>query len=115
MLAEITAFSLIQVMRSEQNLKSQPVSLHMIFKGNPGTGKTTVARILGKIFKDIGLLDKGHLVEVERADLVGSISSYRTEGQGGHTEGLRGILFVDEAYTLPRVGKRISAKRPLPL
>lgn len=68
---EIRAFVKIQKLREEERLLTEPQALHMIFKGNPGTGKTTVARVFGRLFKEIGVLSKGHLLEIERADLVG--------------------------------------------
>ncbi len=90
-------------LRRKMGLKSEAVSRHMIFTGNPGTGKTTIARLTSKLMKSIGALKQGHLVEVSRADLVGRYS--------GHTapltmsvikSALGGVLFIDEAYSLYR-------------
>lgn len=68
---EIYALLQIAQMRTEAGLASGGQAYHMVFKGNPGTGKTTVARIVAKLFQRMGVLTKGHLIEVERADLVG--------------------------------------------
>ncbi|MCR5521088.1 MAG: AAA family ATPase [Lachnospiraceae bacterium] len=93
----------IKKRRSEEGLKSSDVSKHMIFTGNPGTGKTTIARIISRYLKAIGVLTGGQLVEVSRADLVGRYV--------GHTAPLTnqviksaigGVLFIDEAYSLYR-------------
>lgn len=94
---------LVQKMRKQQGLKSSDVSKHMIFKGNPGTGKTTIARLISRYMKAIGALSQGQLVEVTRSDLVGKYV--------GHTapltmqvikSALGGVLFIDEAYSLYR-------------
>lgn len=98
---DLIAFQTVQMLREKQGLHSHKGTMHLAFTGNPGTGKTTVARIVGRIYKQIGLLSKGHFVEVSRTDLIA--------GYQGQTalkvkkvidEAKGGVLFIDEAYSI---------------
>ncbi len=91
----------VRKLREEAGLAVPPISLHMVFMGNPGTGKTTVARILSELFAAIGVLSKGHLTEVDRSGLVaGFVGQTAIKTSEVIQKSLGGILFIDEAYAL---------------
>ncbi len=114
MIKEIYAWIYVNKKREEMGLKARKQALHMMFKGNPGTGKTTVARLIGKLFQKMNVLSKGHLIEAERADLVGEYighTAQKTRDLIKKAQG--GILFIDEAYSLGRGGEKDFGKEAI--
>lgn len=98
---DLIAFQTIQLLREKQGLHAHKGTMHLAFTGNPGTGKTTVARIVGRVYKQIGLLSKGHFVEVSRTDLIAGYqgqTALKVKKVIDDAKG--GVLFIDEAYSI---------------
>lgn len=114
---ELRDLLFLQRLRMRRRLPGvEPVelSMHQVFKGNPGTGKTTVARILGAIYREYGLLKSGHVVSVQRSDLVGAVIGKTEELTKGRIEEAQdGVLFIDEAYSLTGAGAQDFGPRAI--
>lgn len=98
---DLIAYQRVQKLRNQKGLHSQKNTMHLAFLGNPGTGKTTVARIVGRIYKKLGLLSKGHFIEVSRTDLIAGYqgqTALKVKSVIDRAKG--GVLFIDEAYSI---------------
>ncbi|MCR5508282.1 MAG: AAA family ATPase [Lachnospiraceae bacterium] len=93
----------VRKLREERGINNTPLSLHLVFTGNPGTGKTTVARLVARLYHELGVLSKGQLVEVDRSDLVaGYVGQTAIKTSDKIKDAMGGVLFIDEAYSLAK-------------